>query len=112
MLFLEQCAQVFNRKVKLGEYTLSKEEEDAMDLINETQINYIKPKRDTGALFDNSFSIDLNNPPKTIQEFLDSATSDFDRTYAYPAVGGYLIAQNRRDWQQTFKPGIFDAFSG
>ena len=52
--------------------------------------------------------VDLQDPPATVSEFLASAREDFDEVYAYPAVGGYLIAQNTRRWDLTFKPGMFE----
>ena len=42
-LFLEQCAQVFNRRVKLGELQTDLESDRAMREINQAQINYTKP---------------------------------------------------------------------
>ena len=108
LLFLEQCAQAYNRKVQLGEVEVDLEAQQAMDAINQAQIDYTKPTRDTGALFENDFIVSANDGfPKTIKEFLDIGKQQFDDVYAYPAVGGYLVAQNTRRWDKTFKPGFF-----
>jgi len=111
LLFLEQCAQTYNRMVQLGQVTVDKEAQSAMDQINTAQIAYVKPKRDTGALFDNDFKVELRDPktrPRNITQFLSAAREAFDDVYAYPAVGGYLIAQNTRRWADTFKPSMFE----
>jgi len=107
LLFLEQCAQVYNRKVQLGELEADAEARRAMDTINNAQIAYTKPSRDRGALFPNDFIVNKSSPPSSIGEFLDIAKQSFDDVYAYPAVGGYLIAQNTRRWNETFKPNFF-----
>jgi hypothetical protein len=108
LLFLEQCAQVYNRKVQLGKMTTDQEAQKAMDKINSAQIEYVKPKRDEGALFENDFIISENNVPTTVKEFLSIAREQFDDVYAYPAVGGYLIAQNTRRWDLTLKAEKFN----
>lgn len=107
LLFLEQCSQTYKRKIELGEMKIDPEAQQAMDQINSAQIAYNKPTRDSGALFENDFVINENNIPTTIKQFLDIATEQFDSTYAYPAVGGYLVAQNTRRWDKTLKSENF-----
>ena len=111
LLFLEQCAQVYNRKIKLGEMTVDAETEVAMETINNAQIAYVKPSRDTGALFDNAFKIQISPPPQNVSELLNAARNDFDDVYAYPAVGGYLISRNTKDWNKTLKTGFFQTIA-
>ena len=48
--------------------------------------------------FENDLLISSTNPPKTIEEFLDIAKSQFDDVYAYPAVGGYLMVLILAPW--------------
>ena len=116
LLFLEQCAQIYNRRVKLGEIEPDIEAQEAMNIINNAQIAYTKPKRDVGALFQNDFKVSIFPPPEDINQLLAEAANDFDEVYAYPAVGGYLISRNTNKWNKTFKTGFFetiaDDFSG
>jgi hypothetical protein len=98
LLFLEQCAQVFNRKVKLGEFEPTQEESAALQMINNAQIAYTYPKR-ANASFDNAFVVPNNNKrPQNIKELISAAKNDFDAVYAYPAVGGFLVAENTKEW--------------
>jgi hypothetical protein len=116
LLFLEQCAQIYNRRVKNAEMNPDIEAQAAMNKINNAQISYTKPKRDKGALFEKDFKISIHPPPENINQLLMEAASDFDEIYAYPAAGGYLIARNTKKWNKTLKTGFFetiaDSFSG
>jgi len=106
LLFLEQCAQVFNRRIKDAKFEPNQEEQTAMGKINNAQIKYTKPVRKS-SLQKNDLVINKNNQPETIEQFLEIASKQFGIEYAYTAVGGYLIWHNTKKWQKTFSGDLF-----
>ena len=113
LLFLEQCAQTFNRHVKQNLFEMTTEEAKAMETINNAQIAYIKPLKQKVSYdfnifggadnFQNPILIDLDNPPQTIEEFLLVIERQVGTAFAYAAVGGFLSWYNTRRLSDVFK---------
>jgi len=103
LLFLEQCAQTYNRKIINGELESDIEADEMSMAINEAQISYTKPKRDDLAELDINVFLEVGkNKPANIFDLINSFTEQVGRDMAYMFAGGILMRKNNRDWMEDF----------